>query len=63
MCGLINEASAPMPFPLSYPGPMLPHGECLHIIAGSRAVWDDPSHREPAGGQERNTFRAAIPFH
>ena len=59
MCGLINEASAPVPFPLPYPGPMLPHGECLHIIAGGRAV----SHREPAGGQERNTFRAAIPFY
>ena len=59
MCGLINEASAPMPFPLPYPGPMLPHGECLHIIAGSCAV----SHREPAGGQERNTFCAAIPFY
>jgi hypothetical protein len=62
VCGLINKASASAPFPLPYPGPMLPHGECLHNIAGSRAVWEDPSHGKPAGGQEHNTFRAAIPL-
>ena len=32
MCGLINKGSAPAPFPLPYPGPMLPHGECLRTM-------------------------------